>query len=53
MERYGPTFISQYQTNRQIFYRVRVGDFREEGPAEALSRRLTQEGFSPLVIGAD
>jgi len=53
MERYGPSFISQYQTNRQTFYRVRVGDFREEGQAEALSRNLAKEGFSPFVVCAD
>jgi len=53
MESYGPSSIRLYQTNRQTFYRVRVGDFREEGQAQALSRKLAKEGFSPFVVCAE
>ena len=53
MERYGPSSITLYQTNRQTFYRVRVGDFRGEDQAQALFRRLAREGFSPFVVCAD
>jgi rare lipoprotein A len=53
MESYGPSSISVYQTNRQKFYRVRVGDFREEGQAAALSKKLMKEGFSPFTVCAN
>lgn len=53
MERYGPASVSLYQTNRQLYYRVRVGEFREEEEAQNLAKRLMKEGLSPLVICAD
>jgi rare lipoprotein A len=53
MEPYGPASISLYQTNRRQYYRVRVGDFREETGAQDLARKLMKEGLSPLVICAD
>jgi len=53
MERYGPASIFLYQTNRQLYYRVRVGEFREEEEAQDLGKRLMGDGFSPLVICAN
>ncbi len=53
MERYGPASVSLCQTNRQLYYRVRVGEFREEEEAQDLAKRLMKEGLSPLVICAD
>ncbi len=53
MGRYGPASITPYQTNRQLYYRVRVGEFREEEEAQGLAKRLMKGGFSPLVICAD
>ena len=53
MEKYGPASVSLYQTNRQLYYRVMVGEFREEEEAQDLARRLMREGFSPLMICAN
>ena len=53
MESYGSVSITLFQSDRQAFYRVRVGDFRDEDQAQILARKLMKEGFSPLVICAD
>ena len=53
MGRYGPASITQHQTNRQLYYRVRVGNFRKEEQAQDLAKELMKEGFSPLVICAE
>jgi rare lipoprotein A len=53
MERAGPVSISVCRTNGGTYYRVRVGDFRDEKGAEDLAKKLKKEGLSPLVICAD
>lgn len=53
MERHGPAYITQYQTNRQLYYRVGVGDFQREEEAQILANGLMKEGLSPLVVCSD
>jgi DedD protein len=43
-------FVQEHRSDGRVLYRVRVGPEVQRERAEALARRLTDEGFKPSVV---
>jgi outer membrane protein assembly factor BamD (BamD/ComL family) len=43
-------YVKTSQQGEEAFYRVRVGHFRERGPAEVMERQLRGQGFATRLV---